>query len=91
MNFMTRKFLKLTHKLIPICKEIPAATREILKNSATPSQVLFKIVDKLKQTQDDIETSLKYIRGLYRASRKISFMMKKKEFELITKVVVRYL
>jgi hypothetical protein len=75
----------------PVCEEIPVATREMLKNYATPSQVLFKVVDKVKETQGDVESTLKYIRGLYRASRKISLMLKKKEFELIPKVVARYL
>jgi hypothetical protein len=75
----------------PVCEEVPVATRDILKNYATPSQVLFKIVDQVKETQGDVETTLKYIRGLYRASRKISLMLKKKEFELIPKVVARYL
>jgi len=75
----------------PVCEEIPLETRERLKNYATPSQVLFKIVENVKHNQGDIEASLKYIRGIYRASRKISLMMKKKEFDLIPKIVTRYL
>jgi len=75
----------------PVCEEIPVVTRDVLKNYATPSQVLFKIVQKLKQNQGDGELTLKYVRGLYRASRKISLLLKKKEFELIPKLVARYL
>lgn len=75
----------------PVCEDIPVETREILKDYATPSQVLFKIVENVKENQGDVEASLKYIRGIYRTSRKISLMLKKKEFDLIPKVVTRYL
>jgi len=75
----------------PICEEIPIETREILQNYATPSQVLFKVVENAKQNQGDIDASLKYIRGLYRASRKIALMLKAKEYDLISKLVTRYL
>jgi len=71
--------------------EIPMETIEVLKNYATPSQVLYKIVQNAEQNQGDIEKSLIYIRGLYRASRKIALMLKNKQFDLITKIVARYM
>ncbi|MHA1323987.1 MAG: hypothetical protein ACTSRL_14465, partial [Candidatus Helarchaeota archaeon] len=76
---------------VDVCEEVPLETREKLKNYATPSQVLFNIVENAIQNHGDVEACLKYIRGLYRASRKISLLLKKKEFDLIPKVVDRYL
>jgi hypothetical protein len=32
MNFMTRKFLKPNHKVIPVCEEILGTTHELIKN-----------------------------------------------------------
>ncbi len=74
-----------------VCEEISSEIREKLKEYATPSQVLLKIVENAKQNQGNVEDCLKYIRGIYRASRKISLLLKNKEFDLIPKVVERYL
>ena len=74
-----------------ICEEVPEETRDLLKKHVTPSQILYNIANFIKSHDGDVENSLKYIRGFYRASKKVSFFLKNKQFDIIPKVIERYL
>ncbi|NHI92039.1 MAG: hypothetical protein EAX96_06010 [Candidatus Lokiarchaeota archaeon] len=69
---------------------IPLETIDILSQYASPSQVLHKIAKYAEKCAGDVEQILKFIRGLYRASRKISLMIDSHDYGTIPKVVSRY-
>jgi len=69
---------------------IPLDTIDKLNQYASPSQVLHQIAKHAENSMGDVEEILKFIRGLYRASRKISLMLDSQQYDLIEKVVSRY-
>ena len=69
---------------------IPLDTIDKLNQYASPSQVLHQIAKHAEYSMGDVEEILKFIRGLYRASRKISLMLDSQQYDLIEKVVSRY-
>lgn len=86
---------KINGKVEIYTKEIPPGmtmrTKDILNEHASPSQILYKIAKFAQNNAGDVEKTLQYIRGLYRASKKIAFYIDNNQPDLVEKIASRYL
>ncbi len=70
---------------------IPMRTKEIIKEYVSPSQILYKIVKYAQNNAGDVERTLQYIRGIYRASKKVAQYLDIYQPEIVSKIVSKYL